>query len=76
MTIARQEKTRRVQMELSQNSFDRLNRLKDAIEASTYTEVMKDALRLYEYIVNSDSEGAKFFVKDKEGNSSEIKIFS
>jgi hypothetical protein len=45
---------RRVQMALSSNSFDRLNRLKDMSEASTYTEVMKDALRLYEFFLEQD----------------------
>jgi len=70
------DKTRRVQMELSQNSFERLNRLKELVEATSYTEVMKDALRLYEYVIQKDNEGAQFQVKSKEGNISEIKIFS
>jgi hypothetical protein len=70
------DKTRRVQMELSQSSFDRLNRLKDISDASSYTEVMKDALRLYEYFVSKDAEGAKFLVKSKDGDTSEIKIFA
>jgi hypothetical protein len=63
-------------MELSPNSFERLNRLKELVEAPSYTEVMKDALRLYEYIVNSDGAGSKFMIKDKDGSVSEIKIFS
>jgi hypothetical protein len=63
-------------MELSQNSFDRLNRLKEMAEASSYTEVMKDALRLYEYILQKDAEGAQFQVKSKNGVVSEIKIFA
>jgi hypothetical protein len=67
--------TRRVQMELSKSSFERLSRLKELVEASSYAEVMKDALRLYEYVVVSDNEGAKFMVKDKDGQLSEIKIF-
>jgi len=63
-------------MELSQNSFDRLNRLKEIVEATSYTEVMKDALRLYEYFVQKDNEGAQFQVKSKDGNVSDIKIFT
>jgi len=63
-------------MELSQNSFERLNRLKETVEATSYTEVMKDALRLYEYVIQKDNEGAQFQVKSKDGNISEIKIFS
>lgn len=70
------EKTKRVQMELSQSSFERLNRLKEASEAASYTEVMKDALRLYEYILEQDIAGSKFIIKSKDGNTSEIKIFA
>jgi hypothetical protein len=61
-------------MELSPGSFERLNRLKEMVEASTYTEVMKDALRLYE--VQRDTEGSRFLVKTKDGDVSEIKIFA
>lgn len=76
MPSAATEKTRRVQMELTPNSFERLNRLKEMSEAPSYTEVMKDALRLYEYILQKDSEGAQFQVKSKNGEVSEIKIFA
>ena len=75
MPVTANDKTRRVQMELSQNSFERLNRLKDMVEAASYTEVMKDALRLYEYFVQKDNEGAQVQVRSKDGNVSEIKIF-
>jgi hypothetical protein len=70
------DKTRRVQMELSQSSFERLNRLKDLVEAPSYTEVMKDALRLYEFVIQKDSEGSNFLVRSKNGDMAEIKIFA
>ncbi len=78
MTVATEkiEKNKRVQMDLSQNSFDRLNRVKDMSEAASYTEVMKDALRLYEYVLEQDQEGSKFLVKTANGEISEIKIFA
>jgi hypothetical protein len=63
-------------MELSSNSFERLKRLKELVDAPSYTEVMKDALRLYEYVTTADNEGAKFLVKDKDGHIAEIKIFT
>jgi hypothetical protein len=74
--MSSKDKTRRVQMELSQSSFDRLNHLKELTEASSYTDVMKDALRLYEYIVQKDSEGTQFLLKSKSGDVSEVKIFA
>jgi hypothetical protein len=63
-------------MELSSGSFARLNKIKELTEASSYTEVMKDALRLYEYFVKKDSEGSDFLVRSKNGDMSEIKIFA
>lgn len=70
------EKYKRVQMDLSPSSFQRLKRIKGLTEAGSYTEVMKDALRLYEFIVQKDTEGASFFVKPKDGDLAEIKIFA
>ena len=70
------EKATRVQMDLSPSSFERLNRLKDMVEAKTYTEVMKDALRLYEWIVQEESDGSDFLVKTKDGVLEKIKIFT
>jgi len=69
------EKTRRVQMELAQASYERLNRLKDEVEASTYTEVMKDALRLYEFFVDRDAAGDAVLLRDKTGATSQVKLF-
>jgi hypothetical protein len=70
------EKATRVQMDLSPSSFERLNRLKEMVEAKTYTEVMKDALRLYEWIVQEESDGSDFLVKTKDGVLEKIKIFT
>lgn len=76
MSVAVLNKSRRVQMDLAPNSFERLNKLKDAVEATTYTEVMRDALRVYEYLVEMDAKGNSFFVKDADGNFAEVKIFA
>jgi hypothetical protein len=76
MTTSVTEKTRRVQMELSLGSFERLNRLKELSEATSYTEVMKDALRLYEYFIEQDINGSTFIVESKDGKKSEVKIFA
>jgi hypothetical protein len=65
---------KRVQMDLPEQSFKRLKDLKDKVEASTYTEVMKDALRLYEFILDNDSAGAKFLIQRTGEPPTEIKI--
>ncbi len=66
---------RRVQMDLSDKSFERLTQLKEKLEASSYSEVMKDALRLLEYVVDKDESGARFLVEEQGGAPVEIKIF-
>lgn len=67
--------TTRVQMELPEKSMQRLSDLKDKTEASSYAEVLKNALRLYESLIDEIEAGKTLFVKDKEGNVSEYKIF-
>jgi hypothetical protein len=66
---------RRVQMDLSERAFERLKTLKDKVEATSYTEVMKDALRLYDYMLSKDLEGAKFYIEEDGRPKAEIKIF-
>ena len=49
---AKAKSTTRVQMELPEKSMQRLSILKDKTEASSYAEVLKNALRLYESIID------------------------
>jgi hypothetical protein len=65
----------RVQMDLPPASFDRLNALKEKAEAATYTEVMKDALRLYEWFVDRP-EGTRYFVEAPGGERTELVLFT
>jgi hypothetical protein len=66
---------RRVQMDLAESSYERLMKLKEIVEASSYSEVMRDALRLYEFVLKNDAEGNKFLIEDKSGKLVELKIF-
>ena len=65
----------RVQMDLTEKSLERLKDLKSKAEASSYGEVMKDALRVYEYILNKDLEGSKFFIEETGKAPAEVKLF-
>jgi len=73
---AEAKKTRRVQMELSEDSFARLQKVKEMSEASSYTDVVKDALRLYEYVLNNEIDGTKFMLEDNKGRVTAVKIFA
>lgn len=68
-------KNRRVQMDLSERDFERLMKLKDLSEAVSYSEVLKDALRLYEFVINKDIEGTKFYIKEGSDDMVRIEFF-
>lgn len=73
-TVAK-AKTRRVQMDLSEGSFDRLQRLKELADVSSYSEIMRDAIRLYEFLLQEDVAGSKFHIEGPEGKIKEVKLF-
>ena len=53
---------RRVQLDLPPRAFERLKQLKTETEASTYAEVIKNALKLYASAVEFQREGGKFWL--------------
>jgi hypothetical protein len=67
--------THRVQMDLSESAFQRLGSLKQKIDANSYTEVMKEALRLYEWLLSKEMSGARFFIEEMGKDSCEVKLF-
>jgi hypothetical protein len=67
--------TKRVQLDLPERSMQRLQALKMKTEASSYAEVIKNALRLYDAIIAEAEAGSSFIVKDTAGHSKEFVIF-
>lgn len=55
--------TKRIQMDMPPKSIERLKRLQKVTEAASYAEVMRNALRLYEAMVNEVEEGHEILVK-------------
>lgn len=55
--------SRRVQIDMPQKSFERLERLKEITEAASYAEVMRNALRLYEAMVAEIEAGNEVLIK-------------
>jgi hypothetical protein len=47
--------------------MERLNALKVKTEATSYAEVAKNALPLYEALIEETEDGKQFLVRDKEG---------
>ena len=55
--------TRRIQMEMPPKSVERLKRLQNVTEAASYAEVMRNALRLYEALIDEVEAGHEILVK-------------
>jgi hypothetical protein len=65
----------RVQFDLAPRSMDRLNALKIKTEAASYAEVVKNALRLYEALIEETENGKQFFIRDEHGVLSPYRLF-
>ena len=66
---------RRIQLDMPEQALNRLQNLKVKTEASSYAEVVKNALRLYEAIVEDAEAGKSFFVRTADGCEKEYIIF-
>jgi len=67
--------TTRVQLELPPQAMERLQRLKDRTEAASYAEVIRNALRLFEALLEEHEKGAEFSLKRANGETVAYKIF-
>jgi len=66
---------RRVQLDLPPRAFERLVKLKVDTEASTYAEVIKNALRLYAAAIELQEDGNEFMLKHPDGTIASLQLF-
>ena len=60
------ERYKKLQFELSEDAIRRLNQLKEATDASSRADVVRNSLRVYEYMITMIKEGYQLeFKKDK-----------
>jgi hypothetical protein len=64
-----------VQVDLPPRPMDRLNVLKVKAESTSYAEVVKNALRLYEALIEETESGKRLFIRDENGNMSPYRLF-
>ena len=63
----RKTDSRRIQFEFSPEAFERLEKLKETSKASSYAEVVRDALRVYEWVNDEKNAGNEIgVIKGKE----------
>ncbi len=67
--------TTRVQLELPPQAMERLQKLKEKTEAASYAEVIRNALRLFEALVQEHEAGAEFSLKRANGETVAYRIF-
>ncbi len=67
--------TTRVQLEMPPQAMVRLQRLKEHTEAASYAEVIRNALRVFEALLDEHEKGSSFQVKRKDGETVEYKVF-
>jgi|SwirhisoilCB2_FD_contig_21_26750043_length_733_multi_6_in_0_out_0_2 Arc/MetJ-type ribon-helix-helix transcriptional regulator len=66
--------TTRVQLELPESSMERLRALREKTEASSYAEVIKNSLRLYEALIREAEAGNQVSVKSTEGSETTYRL--
>ena len=67
--------TTRVQLEMPPQAMERLQRLKERTEAASYAEVIRNALRLFEALVDEHEKGSEFALKRASGEVVAYKVF-
>lgn len=67
--------TTRVQLELPPQAMERLQRLKEKTEAASYAEVIRNALRLFEALLDEHEKGGEFSLKRPDGETVAYKVF-
>ena len=66
---------RRVQLDLPPRAYERLTALKVETEASTYAEVVKNALKLYAAMIDLEKAGHEFLLKKSDGTVAPLLLF-
>lgn len=72
--ISAKRASRRVQMDMPERSVARLKTLQIQTEASSYAEVVRNALQLYEALIGEVEQGHKILV-DRDGVIAPFPVF-
>jgi hypothetical protein len=58
-----------------EQSIERLEKIKSQTELTSYTDIVRQSLRLYEWMLNQTAAGNDFIIKDGDGNETKVDIF-
>lgn len=65
---------KRLQIDISEQSFERLKRLKESSDSSSYADVTNKAYRVYEFFVDALQQGKEIKLIDKNGNETKVEF--
>jgi Arc/MetJ-type ribon-helix-helix transcriptional regulator len=69
------EKPSRIQLTLPPQSVGRLEALRKMTEAASSSEVIRNAIRVYEGLVKEVHNGSTILIKESDGTLSQIRIY-
>lgn len=61
--------TIRRSISFSKNAVDRLERMKKHTDAASESEVLRNALRLYEWVIDETHKGSEVYISDDGGKT-------
>ena len=68
--------SKRFHLELSGDAKLRLDRLKEKAGHRTLSDTARDALRLYEFLLNEQLDhGAQFYIQRKDAEREKVRLF-
>ena len=73
--IAKNRPTSRLNLELSQAVRDRLETLRDEVDADSITEVIRRALALYDHVWTKRREGYELALVGPKGQKKTVEFF-
>ena len=65
MSREQKEKAIRISVDLSPRCYERLEQIEEKVSASSKAEVVREALRLYEFLVGHACRGTEFQLLEK-----------
>ena len=66
----------RITLDLTQPFYERLEELERLVQGGSKADVIRQALRLFEYLVKKTREGCQFKIVTKEGDEESLVIFA
>jgi len=70
----RAAKPERRQFSMGRESIERLDSLREMTDAASQSEVIRNALRTYQYLTQEEAAGSRILIEQKDGSYVRLKI--